>query len=710
MINNRRDHRFAVDLEHLKSIASTGRPQIFHHPDLLETLQNAPVINQKKLLNTLDHIHFTNRTVMVHARDPQYSEEFLLRAHIEFCGTEEVSCLWDESLATLPEGLNILNMIVSDDLSLVLLPLQGIRQNGEGFGFIATLPEKGHLLGKRHVRRHSCSGIHVHLTQSGFTARGELIDFSPIGFRVHLRSDAKNSFVWLNTDKHCIVHLLENERILFSGLCRCIRHAGDLLEKILVLVPIESLIQRIPKSKHRTPRLQVTPPLCAHFKHPFFGKPIQRDICNLTFTGFAVESQYEDSVLMPGMIIPDLEIRYAGALKMICDAQVIYQRKIGKSGVRNGLAILDMNFRSYRQLSHIMVHAGEPHAHFSNELELENLWEFLFDTGFIYPRKYAFLQPCREEFKTTYRKLYREDQDIEAHFTYQKNGRIYGHVSIFRAYQRSWMVHHLAARPLNGKRTGLSVLRNVLRFFNGLYRYPSIGMDYMLFYFRPENRFPNLFFGGFARDLGNPRACSLDLFAYMHHQIQIRDVQTTLPAGWQLVAYTSAHIPELERFYRNRSGGLMLEALPFTGRNDGEEPLDEIYGRMGLFRRWSIHSLTFEGSLKAVFMVNRSDVGLNLSDLLNGVKIIVIDPAGLDWKVMTDALSGMTSGYTTNTIPLLIYPESYPREQGIKIDKQYLLWILDSQYGKEYLNHMENQTRMTFKFLARYLLNKLMRK
>ena len=258
---------------------------------------------------------------------------------------------------------------------------------------------------------------------------------------------------------------------------------------------------------------------------------------------------------MPGMIIPSLEIRYAGVLKMTCDAQVVYRRTIGKELCRYGLAIIDMDFRSYRHLSHIMVHTGHQQAHFSSDVEMDALWEFFFDTGFIYPKKYHLLQTARDDFKKTYRRLYQKDQDIEAHLTCEKNGKIYGHVSIVRAYQRAWMIHHLAARPLNGKRMGLFVLKNLHQFCDGVLRYPSSRMDHLLVYFRPDNYFPNLFFGGFARDIGNQRACSLDSFAYMTYPIGRQ--QDSFPQGWQLTAFENHYLPELERFYRNESGGLI---------------------------------------------------------------------------------------------------------------------------------------------------------
>lgn len=454
--------------------------------------------------------------------------------------------------------------------------------------------------------------------------------------------------------------------------------------------------------------MRVIPPPSVRFKHPLFRKPVQRDICDLTVAGFAVEEQNEESVLLPGMIIPGLEIRYAGTLKLTCDAQVIYRRAAGKERVRCGLAILDMDFLTYTRLGNIIAHSEDPRASFSNEVEMDALWEFFFDTGFIYPKKYNLLQSSREEFKQTYCRLYQENQEIAAHFTYEENGRIYGHVSMIRAYQRTWMIHHLAARPLNRHRTGLSILKNILGFSEGLFRYPSIRMNYLIFYFRPENRFPNLFFGGFARDFKNPRGCSLDLFAYLSHPTD--RPQDPLPQGWQLRNFEAQHLPELERFYRNTSGGLLLDILPLDRRNEGEEPLEEVYRRKGFLRQWRVHALIQGESLKAVLIVNRSDLGVNLSELLNGIKIIVTDTAGLPWEVLNKALAELTPVYRAGTVPLMIYPASYASEKGIPVDKKYLLWIMSIEYGKTLREYLEKNTRMSLRFLFKHLLRKLVPK
>lgn len=141
MVENSEDHRFTVDLEHLQRIASVVQPQIFRHQDLFRVVQSSPVIDQKRLVNTLDYIHFTNGTILIHANDPKYGEEFLLRARLDTCKPEEIVCLWEEGAAPLPEGARLLHMIVSDGLSLILLPIRATTLH-EG-GFTADVPGKG---------------------------------------------------------------------------------------------------------------------------------------------------------------------------------------------------------------------------------------------------------------------------------------------------------------------------------------------------------------------------------------------------------------------------------------------------------------------------------------------------------------------------------------------------------------------------------------
>ncbi|MBE0557633.1 MAG: hypothetical protein IH628_10415, partial [Proteobacteria bacterium] len=312
-----------MDVEKLPRLTEQSTPlrsQLFRHRDIFQAISSAPPIERRGMINTLHYIHFTNSTVMVHANEPRYGEDFILKAYIDACPPGEIVCRLVEGSTPLPNGATIPHVIVSDGLSLILLPIRVTHLHENGF--TAELPEKGHLLGKRRVKRHAARGLTVSLSQSGFLARGELIDFNPHTFRVRLIPDAGGSFIWLNVQNPCTIYLQNGQKTLFSGICRCIRQTGSLFERELVLEPLEQDVRRFRKMAMRNPRLQVTPIPSAHFEHPFFKRPIEREICDLTFTGFAVEEKATVEVLMTGMIIPNLEIRYADALKMTCEAQV----------------------------------------------------------------------------------------------------------------------------------------------------------------------------------------------------------------------------------------------------------------------------------------------------------------------------------------------------------------------------------------------------
>jgi hypothetical protein len=233
-------------------------------------------------------------------------------------------------------------------------------------------------------------------------------------------------------------------------------------------------------------------------------------------------------------------------------------------------------------------------------------------------------------------------------------------------------------------------------------------MDYLMFYFRPENGFPDHFFGGFARHFNNPRACSLDLFSYLMYPTS--GVPQPLPEGWSLEPFMSTDFGELDRFYRNVSGGLLLEVLRLDKEQEGTESLSQLYARQGFKRSYQSFSLKEKGMLKAVLIVNQSDPGISLSDFLNGIKIMVNDTAGLPWEALSTAISQLAGSFTIDKIPILVYPSSYLEVKRVPFEKQYNLWILDAYYGREYGEYMLANTKMQLKLFIRFLIKKYLKK
>jgi hypothetical protein len=171
---------------------------------------------------------------------------------------------------------------------------------------------------------------------------------------------------------------------------------------------------------------------------------------------------------------------------------------------------------------------------------------------------------------------------------------------------------------------------------------------------------------------------------------------TGLPEGWALKETSSRDLWHLKRFYRNRSGGLLLDALNVDEMSAQREDLEEIYSDLGFLRRCRLYALKNGDQLKAVLMVNQSDLGLNLSELLNGITVLVTNPAELSWNILSTAIAQFTSLFNMEKVPILFYPSEYVRERDIPFEKHYQLWILNVNYGNEYLEYMNKRFRISY--------------
>jgi hypothetical protein len=661
---------------------------LFKQQELLEALENAQKVNGQDIANKLNYIHFKGDSVYVNLRHPQYEEGLLVKANPEPCMGLEVTCRWTEgNLSSLNiEQYQFRNIIIADGQSIVLMPATLKRMDDESLSIL--LAGTGYAIGLRRARRYDCEDVTAELIQSGFIATGALLDFNALGFRIRVNPGIASSFNWLDADQQVTIHLYEDRKVIFSGFCRVIRQTDGHAEREVVLEPVANQIRRFKSKEIRNVRQRLVPAPTISFEHPFCRKRIQREIYDISVSGFAVHEKIAEGVLVPGMVIPDLTIHYVGILKLKCTAQVLYRRQEEEKRVLCGLAILDMDMNDYSQLSHILSHASDPCMHIAKDVEMDALWEFFFDTNFLYPQKYSHFHSHREIFKETYKRLYQESPEIARHFTYEQDGRIYGHISMIRAYERGWMIHHYAARPMENKLVGFLVLKQILQYLNGIYLLPSAKMDYLMTYFRPENKIVARVFGGYALEVQEPQKCSVDVFSYLFHSMENRSV--LFPDGWTLKECSAMELWELELFYKHRSGGLLLQALGLGSRTRREESLKTTYKRLGFKRNWALYSLLYRGSIKAVLLVNQSDLGINLSELLNCIKVVVMDSENLPYDVLSVAFHQLKDIYKMDEIPVLIYPADYLEARGIACEKHYALWILSMKDGgDQYLKYMQ---------------------
>ncbi len=652
-------------------------------------------ISRDFLVNRLNFVNFQEGQIQVLLAHRQFHQGLFVPAFPQPCSGLELSCLWAEA----PDEPVLLE---THELKYILVP--------RGEKFIQSIPEvialnpKGCCLklpglsrefSRRRVERQPCHGISVHLVQKGNAFSGTLLDFSASSFRVELTPGATTGDDWVDTNQPVNVLFHSGRQTLFSGECRVMRTTAGRISRSLVLEAIENEARRYQRAEFRSLRQKLCPSPNIIFRHPLTQKHLDLKVVDLSGSGFSVEEEERSASLCPGLVLPDAELHFAGIFKMTCTAQVVFRRVVDvappNSRVRCGLALVDVAAKDHVKLLSILHQARDKNSYLCNDLDMEALWDFLFETGFIYPGKYARIAQRKDEIKKTYANLYTKSPDIARHFVYQDNGRILGHMAMIRFWENAWLIHHHAARKSVMNRAGLIVLDQIGRFVHDTFRVRGMHMDYLACYYRPQNRFPRRLFGGLANHIDDPKGCSQDLFAFVTRPETGQTAQSNL-RGWELSKAESTDVDRLAGHYEKLSGGLMLKAFDLESSSWREEKLCAEFQSNGFRRERHLFALRKNGRLKAILLVNISDIGLNLSDLTHCINAFVLNPDGLPPQVLLASLHRAEEAVGQSRLPALIFPMSYVEKHSIAYEKAYCLWVFQphtqGQAYSKYLNYL----------------------
>lgn len=650
-------------------------------------------VKRSDLLNLLNLVNFREGTVFVCFKHKEKGTTLYCQAHPLPCEDETLTCRWIESdlqVKRLAE-YDLDRLVLSDGHSQIVVKAELVSLGAREVVF--RLPISGYEIGVRAMDRHACDGISASILQYGIRLEGRLDDFSAVSFRV-LADDAA-ALHWINTQTPVTLSLSKDGKLAYSGECLVTR-----LERgpgAVVLAPNFTNIRRYRPLRFRSKRQSLLPAPQVRFGHPLVDRPVHLKVENISTAGICVEEFLDRSFLLPGMIVPELSIEIANSFVLKCPGQVLYRNVIRAQDdsfiVRCGIVFLDMRPDDQVKLSAIVHQTLDEKLRVCSSVDMDELWRFFFESGFIYPSKYLSLQARKEEFKRTYRTLYLDNPSIARHFLFQDKGQIFGHMSMLRFYSDTWMIHHHAASRSGYGLAGVSVLDEMGRFTNDIHHHPSAHMMRLMCYYRRENRFPSRVFGNVAKDINDKKGSSLDAFAYLY----LPEDDGASSESFQLFPARDEDLRELSRSYEAGSGGLMLEALDLGSASESDPGLSAEYARLGLKRDRQVFCLKGGGRVLAILLLTISDSGLNLSNLTNCIHALVIEPERLEPKTLFSALHLLRSHYGADEPPILVYPEDYLERNSIPYEKKYVLWVLDQKFSDAYFDSVRN----TFKRSSR---------
>jgi hypothetical protein len=665
------------------------------HSSSRNLAQESKKVPRQDLINKLNFINFQDDFVRLNFKHRQFKHTLSLKGKSEPCFDGKVQIHW-ENPAGMPGKLQSFefdNILLDDGLKL--LRVEARVESITSDGLLLILPEECQEVRSRKARRHFCKDIKVQFLQNSTLFRGELVEFSPDFCRVRLTAEPPQSFFWIDADFSGHIILSDGEHIFYSSECTVFRQSREEKVRTYVFKLHARYSRRFQSKEFRSTRLKLTPTPEAVFIHPLTGKKVNLSIDEISGSGFSVEEEQKNSVLLPGLMLPSVEVSLANTLSFKCQGQVVNRTDVGEGEegrFKLGIALLDMDIADHVKLESVLQKASDKNSHCSNLVDMDSLWSFFFETGFIYPQKYASLRTRKEELRKTYEKLYTQHPNIARHFIYQKDGTILGHMSTLRFYENSWLFHHHAASKKDSTTAGIMVLNQMGRFVNDSRNLYSSHMKFALAYFRPENKFPNKIFGGVARHLNDLNKSSLDDFAYLHLKNENSRRDGSLK-GYDLTETQKDDLTQLAWFYENKSGGLLINAMDLEPETAFLNDLSLEYENNGFTKKKHLFSLKKDGDLVAVILLNFADLGLNLSDLTNCMHVFAVNPDRLPKEVLFETLSELMTRFGQKELPVLLFPSSYAKDESIDFEKTYSLWVLNLRHMDDYFRFLKRLFR-----------------
>lgn len=649
----------------------------------------------KYLVDRINYINFKDEAILINFQHKAHQYKVTKHVLPHPCKGDQLICDWLDISDLIPaiKNYRLQDILVPDDNKVLMFKPKIISANKKRITL--QIPNQYEEVNKRRVKRYECHGVDVQMIQNSIIYQGELLDFSTMAFHVRLVKKSSASFKWINSDAKVNLVLTRDKDIVYSGECHIFKQSGAPQYRDIVLEPLNFEIQRFKPKEYRTTRQELVPSPDAIFTHPFSQKSVQLKIVNISGSGFSVEENKEDAVLLPGLVMPQITLKFAKNFTLRCRGQVVYSKidEDRSNTVKCGITILDMEINDHMDLLAMLGQAEDSHSYLCDRVDMEALWDFFFKNGMIYSRNYEILHRHKEEIKRTYESLYTCNPHIARHFLYQDKGTIQGHMAMLRFYDKAWLLcMHEARSGEEQSFQRLALLNQVARYIYESYTFASANLDFLINYFDTDDDFSASVFSSITRNTRSLKGCSIDPIGYF---LYVRDSHngTAMPEDHVLAGTTQEDLAVLDSFYENKSGGLMIQALDLKPESiEGMNRLSNEYAMLGFKRKRYLLTLKGKGMVRAVFMINISDIGLNMSDFTSCIKVFIADPKNISQNALFASFYRICRNLKKSSMPVFVYPSTFAGELTLPLEQIFNLWILNTQYTDQFYKQIKLMT------------------
>ena len=254
------------------------------------------------------------------------------------------------------------------------------------------------------------------------------------------------------------------------------------------------------------------------------------------------------------------------------------------------------------------------------DVSFDEIWQLFLDSGFLYPEKVARLQPVIDELRHTVRTLLDVNGSLMATIVLRNEPAIDAHMSVLRFYDRTWIVQHLAARPMTARRLDASARLTLGFTYYGRLR-PDI--EWVKMFFRPNNPWPARVFGGYASKLRESPTSDVRTFHYL--PAATHAVGPTAPADIEVRAAVPGDVGAVAHWFTARGRTTEVAANDLEPARFHVSDLGAEFGILGLTRRRECLVAERHGRLAGFALLEVAALGMNFSELTNAFTVHLLD-------------------------------------------------------------------------------------
>lgn len=437
-------------------------------------------------------------------------------------------------------------------------------------------------------------------------------------------------------------------------------------------------------------------------QHPLMrDQRIQGQIADVSTKGLSFFIDRTQVPIIEGTIFSSFYIQLPHEERLPASVRILYCKHVTEDGnyrYRIGAEFIGISpdllkaiYRAKQQNVSIKIFDA-------NNQDYDLIWEFFFESGFIYEEKRKNLQRFAGCMLETYSRLLASENLLIKKVLYKESEEIKGHISAVRFYDHAWIVQHLAG--LNSLNASISktMLLEMIEFFR------SFGEDrkgqpaYITCFFRPGNQYPKLVFGETKNLIDNAEICGSTLLDYCVLKTGTPHLEALPGVVDQDIPVKPATEDDLEAFEgllleQGYHSLMRIENLCIEGIQNLS--ISEEYRKIGLYRDRKLFVAHGPNGEKAYAVCNYSSPGINLSELTNSFRMFFTAPG-------TEANAGMAGALSRAAIesyketdmmnPVLILERNQPLPQQYKVVRSYEYWHFDLKY----VHMLENSYKEIF--------------